>query len=157
MSTPQSRVSCSSCAAPASAVASAVGCDAAPSARARRRGARVRLRVEAEDGGEKHGVREAVREVELTAEWIGERVHGCGVDGAEAQAAVEACARHAFAGFGVVAIANGAREEARAERDAFERVEVDERMREAVGVCLDAVRECVEAGGRGDGGWDGVA
>lgn len=29
-------------------------------------------------------------------------------------------------------------------------------MRESVGVGLDEVRECVEAGVRGDGGWDGM-
>src|SRR5215469_1766944 len=84
--------------------------------------------------------------MELAPERIGECVHGCGVDRAETKATVEAGSRHAFASFGVVGIANGAWEEASAECDAFEGVEVDERMREAIGIGLDEMGEGVEAG-----------
>lgn len=94
--------------------------------------------------------------MKLAAEGISERVHGCSVNGAETETAVKTGAGHALAGFGVVGIADGAWEETCADGDSFERVEVDEWVGEAVGVGLDEMRECVEAGVRGDGARSGV-
>ena len=96
-----------------------------------------------------------MRDVVAGPERVGDRVARGRVHRPEAEAAVERGEREPGAGLAVGAVAHGARQVAADEADAFERVEVDQRMRLAARVRLGAVRQRVHARRGGDRRRDG--
>ena len=112
--------------------------------------------IEAADVRHEDGVGVAVGNVVSAAEWIAEGVDGGGVDGAEAEAAVEAAEGDLFAGGEVVWFTYGGGERGGDFSDSVEGPGVDHGVREVVRVGFDAVGEGVEAGGGGDVCGDGA-
>ena len=113
--------------------------------------------IELHDRGQEDGIAESVGDVELAAERIAQGVDSSGVDGTEAESAIERTESQGLArldvggvvaevgGFVVASQCDGPLQVGSDESDALQGVDVDRRMRELVGVCLDAMRQCVHA------------
>ena len=117
----------------------------------------VSRHVKLHDRGQQDGIAESVGDVELAAEWIAQGMDSGGVDGTEAQSAIERAEGQGLArldvggvvaevgGFVVASQCDGPLQVGSDEADALQGVDVDRRMGELVGVCLDAMGQCVHA------------
>jgi len=107
--------------------------------------------VELHDRRQEYRVRHAVGDVELTAQRIGQRVHRRGIHGPQAEPAIQAGEGHPLARLHIVPMGDGTLQIAARQADAFQGVQIDHRVREAVHVGFDAVNQRVHAGRGRDG------
>ena len=96
----------------------------------------------------------AVRYVIAASQRIRERVHSGRVHRPEAESAIQAAQRHLLAGGKIRRLAHRVRKRAGDEAHTLDGPDIHHRMRELVGISLNAMRERIQAGRSGDRGWN---